>query len=225
MLTHFGQKLRIRFFCLARQYNLDNVPLEFRCCATDLGIIFESDLKFKKYIAKITRAAHLRAKLILKSFASRNRKLLAKAFAVYVRPILEYCTPIWSPHSQESIDAIESVQRWFTRCLFGMRNLSYNERLRALGWKSLCSRRAITDLITCYKILHGHITVDFDGDIFQFASARTRGHHYKLSKPVCFIDARKYFFALRIVDVWNALSPEVVSANTVSVFRGLLNIC
>ena len=29
-----------------------------------------------------------------------------------VKPILEYASTVWSPHTQRDIDAIENVQRW-----------------------------------------------------------------------------------------------------------------
>ena len=35
-----------------------------------------------------------RSRMILKCFHSRDRVLLTKAFCTYVRPILEYCSPI-----------------------------------------------------------------------------------------------------------------------------------
>jgi ribonucleases P/MRP protein subunit RPP40 len=205
--------------CHSMLYNINGTNLEFRPYATDLGITFEGDLKFKKYIAMITRAAHLRARLILKSFVSRNRKLLAKAFTVYVRPILEYCTPIWNPHHLELIDRIENVQRWFSRCLSGLHDLCYEDRLRNLGWQSLRSRRVRNDLVLCYNIVHDNLDVELGDGSLRFATSRTRGHRYKLCKPLCLVDTRKFFFACRTVDAWNALPEHVVTANDVFAFK------
>jgi len=50
----------------------------------------------------------------------------------------------------------------------------------------------------------------------------TRGHKYKLVKPQCSLDVRKYFFANRVVDSWNSLPSYIVS--TPIVFRHL-KIC
>ncbi len=36
-------------------------------------------------------------------------------YTIYVRPILEYCSHVWSPASKQNIDRTESVQRYFTR--------------------------------------------------------------------------------------------------------------
>ena len=58
------------------------------------------------------------------SFA-RSPEALVKVFCTYVRPILEYCTPVWSPHHIGLVDKIEKVQRRFTKRIFYMSNLSY----------------------------------------------------------------------------------------------------
>jgi len=49
-------------------------------------------------ISLAVRKAVIRSRLILKCFSSRNKDLLLKAYITYVRPILEYCSPVWSPH-------------------------------------------------------------------------------------------------------------------------------
>jgi len=46
---------------------------------------------------------------------SRNIHLLKSAFLVYVRPIVEHNSVIWSPYTARDIDAVESVQRRVTK--------------------------------------------------------------------------------------------------------------
>ena len=43
--------------------------------------------------------------------------ILERAFLVYVRPIVEHNSVIWSPYTARDIDAVESVQRRFTKRL------------------------------------------------------------------------------------------------------------
>jgi len=77
------------------------------------------------------------------------------AFCVYVRPLLEDPSQVWSPHHKYLIDKVESVQRLFTKRLSELRGLSYCERLNILGFQTLKCRRFVNDLTLCYKILHG----------------------------------------------------------------------
>ena len=126
--------------------------------------------------------AHRRAKLILRTFISKDVNLLVHAFITYVRPLLEYNTVIWSPHTAidstsemtyivssgalnsthsltRDIDAIECVQRRFTKCLRGYNQYTYSERLSRLKLQSLELRRLVTDLLWCYKIVFNVVDI------------------------------------------------------------------
>ena len=72
-----------------------------------------------------------------------------------VRPHLEYSVQFWSPHYQKDVEALERVQKRFTRMLPGMEGISYEERLEKLGLFSLERRRLRGDLIEVYKIMSG----------------------------------------------------------------------
>ena len=50
--------------------------------------------------------AHKRANLILRTFESRDmRDIIVRAYLVYVRPIVEYNSIIWSPYTVKDIQA------------------------------------------------------------------------------------------------------------------------
>ena len=81
-------------------YVIDDFKLNWSDCTRDLGVYTDNELKCVQHISNITHLAHTRSCLILKSFLTRNPAVLVKAFfSVHtVRPVLEYCTPVWSPH-------------------------------------------------------------------------------------------------------------------------------
>jgi len=83
---------------------------------------------------------------------------------------------------------------------------------------SLELRRLHLDLIFCYKVVVGLVGVNID-DFFEFNhAANTRGHAYKLFKSRSVNNIRQFFFAERIVNVWNGLPPSVSFAS-LSTFR------
>jgi len=105
----------------------------------------------------VVAKAHKHANLILRTFESRDIDLLICAYLVYVRPIVEYNSILWSPNTVKDIEAIERVQRRFTKRLPGLRQCSYQDRLCRLQLHSLELRHLLIDLACCYKILFGHV--------------------------------------------------------------------
>jgi len=89
-------------------------------------------------------------------FLSRDVGLLVRAFKV----LLEHNSVIWSPKTLQDIDAIECVQRRFTKRLRGLHDYSYEARIKYLDLQSLELRRFIVDLIWCYKTVLGLVDVD-----------------------------------------------------------------
>jgi len=123
----------------------------------DLGVYMDSALSFSSHINYIVTKAKQRASQILRCFHSRDRDILGKAFTVYVRPIVEYCSPVSSHCTVTDINKIEPVLRTFTNRLSGLRSLPYNERLSLLGIDRLELRRIRADLVMCmmcYKIIY-----------------------------------------------------------------------
>ena len=158
------------------------------------------------------------------SLTSRDRVLLNKAFCTYVHPILEYCSPVWSPHFKYLITKIEHVQRYFTKRLKGCWNMPYEQRLNTLCLESLEHRRLVTDLTVVYQILHGHCDTQLDATFCIIDNSRTRGHAYKLLKPHCTTDATKYFFSNRVTSTCNNLPDMVVHSSTLSTFKRHLSV-
>ena len=106
----------------------------------------------------------------------------------FVEVIQQHNSVIWSPSTLRDIDAIESVQRRFTKRLPGLYSVSYTDRLKRHDLQSLELRRLfVTDLIWCYKIVFGHVDVDIGDSLKIRPVSRTRGHDYKLYKSHTFV--------------------------------------
>jgi hypothetical protein len=115
------------------------------------------------------------------------------------------------------IDKIEKVQRRFTKAIFP--RLSYNERLDKLNLKSLETRRILTDLITCYKILNGHLDIVCQ-DFLKFSSvSQTRGNCKKLMKNHIANNREANLFHNRVINYWNKLPDTVVTAPSAYSFK------
>ena len=62
----------------------------------ELDVIVDPALKFNSHISHVAAKTNVRAFLIHKCFVSRNPDVKLRAFKVYVRPLLEYATCVWS---------------------------------------------------------------------------------------------------------------------------------
>ena len=121
------------------------------------------------------------------------------------------------------IKLIERVQRSATKKVNGFKLLSYTERMERLRLPSLLYRRNRGDMIECYKLTHDL----HDNDVklhLPLSLTPRRGHQYKLFKQRAVnLDIRKYAFSIRVVDNWNKLPDEVVSAPSLNSFKSRLD--
>ena len=104
--------------CLqSHPFFLSTTQLPYTDTVKDLGINIGPNLKFCQHIPEIPARANQRSHRIHRCFLSRQIEHLIKAFIVYVRPLLEYASPVWSPSQLYAINAIERVQRSYTKRL------------------------------------------------------------------------------------------------------------
>ena len=166
--------------CQRFQYTICDTIVNPSKCVRDLGITYDSKLCFYNYIDDIVKRAFQRVNLLFRSFVSGNVTILTKAYITYVRPLLEYCTFIWSPFQIYLIEKIERVQRYFSRRVLFRTRLSYTERLRILHLDTFEARCIKFDLKLCFKIINNLCGLD-PANFFIFApSTLTRGHEFKL---------------------------------------------
>ena len=190
----------------------------------DLGILFKSNLCFETHIDSIIAKAKQRLYLIKKSFTSSDCYALVLAFKSYVIPLLEYCSPVWSPSQLGSILRIESVQRLFTKYLSICSDCSsYSERLLVCDLVSLERRRLIADLVLFYKIVHKMVFIDLDETLIPLSASITRGHSRRFRVPIARTNLRNVFFTNRTIRVWNNLTEVIVSADSIKTFKTLLS--
>ena len=102
-------------------------------------------------MCKTLSRCHTNAWQFYSGVSVQKTSLLVRAYKVYVRPILEYCSPVWSPYLLHEVDEIERVQRYFTCRLQGLKSFSYTDRLFLLDLESLESRRLKADLTMYFK--------------------------------------------------------------------------
>ena len=73
----------------------------------DLGIIADTKFKFDKHIAEIAKKASDVLASIKRTMKLINKDTFNALYKSLVRPILEYCAPVWNPCKVKQIKALE----------------------------------------------------------------------------------------------------------------------
>ena len=120
----------------------------------DLGVTFQSNLKFDKHISSIIAKAQRVLSLIYHSFDYMDRDMFLVLYKSVVRPILEYATCVWPPSLKKVIQKLEAVQRRATKLVKDISHLNYEDQFRQLGLPTLEYRRDRNDMIQAYNAIH-----------------------------------------------------------------------
>ena len=138
---------------------------------------------------------------------------------MYILPILEYGSIIWNPYFSKDVEVFEKLQRKVTKLPLSLRTSTY-ERLQALNLAPLAMRRKRADAIESFEVLQGFYNLPNLSTIFERSLTRSlRGHELKLRKSRHNKLNKKYFLTNRIVDHWNQLPQDVVTASNIPLFK------
>ena len=160
--------------------------------------------------------------LIRRNILSKEESSMLILYKTLVRPILEYCIPVWCPYRKNDIMKIEKIQKRFTKIIEGCKGLSYEERLEKLKLTTLEERRHRADLIQVFKIINDKAKT-YPEDFFTFSERMGRINSMKMYKKRVNSDLGKYSFIFRVVDPWNALPNEIVTAKDEFSFKNKLD--
>ena len=205
-------------------YNMDSINLEETLMEKDLGVLIDSKLDFGSHIKEVVGRANRMLGMIRVSFACLNKKMFLNLYMALVRPLLEYCVQVWSPHLRKYIKLIEGVQRRATRLVPELRDLPYEERLKILKLTTLEERRVRGDMIETYKIITRKEKVNPDR-FFQMIPNRVgpRARDRRIFKKRSRNRVRRSFFTQRVPNNWNGLTNEIVNAEKTSQFKELMD--
>ena len=114
-----------------------------KCDLRDLGVRISSDLSFSIHIQNTVTAASQLVGWGLRTFGGRNRGLMLTLLKSLVQPKLDYCSQLWSPSDQGSINQLESVQMHLVDKVKDSKlvGLNYWEKLNELRLYSQQRRR------------------------------------------------------------------------------------
>ncbi len=204
-----------------KNYVLNGVSLSKVLEHNDLGVLIDKKLSWTNHILRQVKKANSRMYILHRSFAKTNISIRAQLFKMYIRPILEFASVVWSPSRLQDLVTYENAQRRFTRWCFSRRRPEYSRRIKSMNLISLSERKLRGDLIYTYKILR----LGKDGaDYFHLRkNERLRGHRLHISKPQCKTNIRRNFLSIRVINDWNKLSTDIIESENTNIFKNRLD--
>jgi len=211
-VMHYGKKN------IGYSYSMNGQLLEETDSEKDLGVVCSDNLKASAHCQEAYSKANRMLGLINRTIKYKNPEVLLNLYKSMVRPHLECCSTVWSPHYIKDKTLPERVQHRFTRLFPHLRSLPCEVRLSHLGLWTVEERRNTADLIEIFKIAKGLSSIPWSCFFHKAEGTVARGHSWKLAKRNCCCDTRLYFSQL-VINRWNSLSQEDITTPSINSFK------
>ena len=161
------------------KYKIHDYILEKANCAKYLGIYIDSKLAFNTHVDAIMKKANSTRAFLARNIHRCCRKVKQMAYATYIRPTMEYASPVWDPHTKRNTNKIDMVQRRCARYVTGNFDLTstVTSLLNCLSWPTLEERRRKYRHAVMYRILHNQADIHWQSFLTKTSSC-TMGHSW-----------------------------------------------
>ena len=122
----------------------------------DLGVIVDAEASFRPQRLVIVQKVKAKAAWALRTFRSREPRLMRTLWRTVVQPHQDYASQLWAPSGLlGDIQLQEGPQRAFTKRVRGLHTTPYWERLAALNLLSVERRQEHYRILYVWKALKG----------------------------------------------------------------------
>ena len=204
-------------------FYLNGVPLERVEIFKYLGVLLKSNLSWSDHIAMVCSKARKLLGLLYRQFYNHaTPSTIKQLYLSLIRPHLEYAAPLWDPHLQKDVDALEGVQKFAMKLITRKWDQGYAQLMQIVDLPSLQDRRLHLKLQHMFRIIHG--LCDFPSIFHESTSyCERRARSHLLHQPFARTNAFFYSFVPSGAAAWNHLTEEQVTASSLQTFKRLLH--
>lgn len=142
-------------------YNFNGTVIERVNVVRDLGVLLDSEMSMREHIDAISSRSFRNLGFVMRTCQPfRSIHSLKVVYFAYVRCLLEYASPIWSPYYKIHTNNIEKIQKRFISHLnykFKRSNSDYKHNCRLYDLLTLAERRSLLDMGLLYDLLHNRM--------------------------------------------------------------------
>ena len=178
--------------------------------------VVQSNLSWDRHIYQSVKKANSMLRFLRRNLKVSIEYSKTSAYHSVIRPLLDYCSTVWSPHTREYIQKIEMVQaraapyvinRYHsTSSMTTMLDCLELETLEARRTDSSCSSKSSTD-------------IPDEKYLTPASSLTSSSPSLKFRQIPASSDYHKYSFFPNIVFFWNSLPASVANAPCLASFK------
>ena len=152
-------------------------------------------------------------------------------YSAFIRPILEYASPVWCNATQRDLDKLESVNLSALRCICGAElGTSHDALYKDTGINSLRNRQITSQLVNAFDAKRETRLCRLGGE--NFVSIRLANRYglrttTKLRPIPCHTESYKSFFLPSSVQLLNNImvsKPNILSLENHNIFKSNIYI-
>ena len=187
--------------------SLAGVTIPLKSSISMLGITISNNLSWESHVRSIAKSASQKLGFLFRARRYFTSSQLLMIYKAQIRPVLEYCSHIWSAAPKHTLKLLDSVQK---RAIRLVGDTSLTNSLTTLE-----HRRKISDLSLFYRYFHGRCSSEMSSIVPPLAvsSRLTRqvqsSHPYVVALETCRTSLFKDSFIQRTARLWNTLPREV----------------
>ena len=207
---------------LIHDYHIHGTKLQTVKNAKYLGLTISSDLSWNKHVDITAKKATASLKFLKRNLHSCPSTVKEKCYKSLVRPIMEFASCVWDPHSKRNIDKLKMVQRRVARFVKGdySRTSGVTSVLEDLEWNTLQQGRMQSKTVMLYRVVHQLVSIPVTPFLIPIRASRC--HNMRYAIPRSTVNAHLYSFFPSAIRIWNKLPASTVSAQSLETFRDQL---
>ena len=187
-------------------------------------MLVSNDRSWAPHIEQTVQSARTIASWVLSVFRDHSPVIMMTLYKTMIRSKLEYCCPVWNPSKVKNIQALENIQKSFTRKISGCQDCNYWDRLKKLHILSLQRRRERYCIIHVWKMLNNLAPNDIG---MKFYSQNRLGMKITLPPVNNKVQAsvktdHENSFKIKAARLWNLLPKHVNTVTSLDKFKVVL---
>jgi len=193
-----------------------------------LGVTLASDLSWNPHVDSRTKSANNSLAFLRRNLSSCPIDIKLQCYKSLVRPVHDYASAAWDPHTQTCIQQLEAVQRRAARFITGnyRTTSSTSQMIADLGLPTLELRRQHSKLMMMYRITYGLLDIPATDPLRRsITSTRLNGLEdmdgavVRYWIPYCRTDTYRHSFFISGARLWNQLPKHLTVLQTTKSFR------